>query len=133
MFLSLLTPNQADIFVQAAQLVLEADGDEHQDAEIALLEAVKLESGSTRNGSPSPLPEVLAAAAAELDDPTQRSAFLLELAGVAVVDGHEHAAEMDVLREFAAQLGLDAQLDDFLTFARDARDLAARGNQLITG
>lgn len=131
MFLTLLNEGQSVLFARAARLMIEADDIAHE-RELAMLEAIGIETGLTELPDGGTFGEVVQEAAKALTDPTQRNAFLIELAGVAVIDGDEHGAERALLQQLADQLGLGERVDEFIAYAHDARDLADRGRALVT-
>jgi hypothetical protein len=131
MFLTLLTPQQAGLFARAARMLIHADQVVHE-KEFALLEAIQAETGLSELPEIGDSESLLSALDGALQEPTQRNTFLLELAGVAAIDADEHLAERELLAEIAQRLGLTKRLDEFLCFARDARELANRGQTLIT-
>lgn len=129
MFLNVLTRPQQAAFVHAARAMLRADG-QVVEAELALMEAIHAECD---------LPEVetfegdaVAEAVAVLDSVPARNAFMLELAGVAVIDGEAHDAELALLGEFAAGLGVaEERLQEFVAFAERANALVQDGRELL--
>lgn len=123
MFLNLLTPEQQRVFVQAAQLVAASDGVGEEEA--ALLEAIAAECALTDAPEPAEASETLQAAGAVFDSPASKKVFMLELAGVAAIDGRAYPSELELLGEFAQRVGLgEAELEESLV-------LASRGRQLV--
>lgn len=130
MFLELLTPAQRELFVRAATQVFIAGGGPTPEEKL-FLEAAMLESDVNEDPSTLREDELLRAAPDQLSDPTQRRAFLLELAGVVFIDA-PHAQEIETYNRFAQVLGLKDEADGFREFAADARALAMRGRNLIS-
>ena len=131
MFLSLLTPPQQELFMQAAHLVAAQDG-ELDELETALLEALGAESNLESLPGDVELADALQRAPELLPDGPSRRAFLLELAGVVVIDGRAHQAEIDRLRDFAGALDVpEVQVNRFLDYALQARSIVDTGRTLI--
>ena len=132
MFLNLLDANQQRLFVVAARAVAEQDG-RVADVEESLLDAVLAECDIDEDPGAMAMPELISALEEALsDDLHARNAFVLELAGVAVIDGEAHPAELAVLSEIASTVGVeDDALAEFVGFAMSARDLVVRGRQLV--
>lgn len=131
MFLNTLSPAQQRAFLLAARAVAEADGTVPE-IEQALLEGLQMECGYDEDPGRLPIGETLRAAEEALDSPAARNVFLMELAGVAVVDGIVVDEERELLGTFADRLGhSDAQLEEILEFAEDARTLVERGRTLV--
>jgi hypothetical protein len=129
-FLNLLAPAQQRLFVQAARLIAASDGVAEE--EQALLDAVEAECGLEERPDDADLPAVLDAMTAALDTQTARRTFLLELAGVAVIDGHAYEAELELLEQFAQRLQIgDEDLQECLALAARARQLVADGEAFI--
>jgi len=133
MFLNLHDAHQQRLFVSAARTVAEKDG-KLADVEQSLLEAVLAECAI--DGEPEVIsPDELLAGLDEAlaGDPHARNAFMLELAGVAVIDGEAHPAELGVLHEIGGHLGIDNDvLAEFVQFAMSARELVVRGRHLLS-
>lgn len=133
MFLNLLQPDQQRLFVEAARAVAQQDGNV-SDAEESLLAAIAAESSLDEMPDQRPLDEILNDLENALDERAMRNAFMLELAGVAVIDGDAHPAELTALGKIAETTGVsDAELEEFVAFAFAARDLVVRGRQLVAG
>jgi len=131
MFLNLLQPDQQVTFVHAARAVVEQDG-EVSEVESALLDAVRAECGLDELPVPDPALDVCARAAEVLPDDVARRVFLLELAGVALIDGDAHPSEIGLVREVADALGISgAALDDMLAFAARAQQLVVDGQRIV--
>lgn len=132
MFLNLLDPDQQRLFVVAARMVAEQDG-KVIDVEQSLLDAVIAECELDEDPGAMPMPDLLAVLDDALaDDPYARNVFVLELAGVAVVDGDVQPAELAALGEISDHVGVTAdRLSDFVQFAMAARELVVRGRQLV--
>lgn len=132
MFLNLLDPGQQRLFVAAARVVAEQDG-KVADVEQSLLDAVLAECQLDTDPGTMPTPDLLAALdTAFVDDVHARNAFVLELAGVAVIDGDAHPAELAALSAISDQVGMSEEtLADFVEFAMAARELVVRGRQLL--
>lgn len=133
MFLNLLDAHQQRLFVSAARTVAEKDG-KVADVEESLLEAVRAECEIDEEPEVIPPDELLA----RLDDALAgnlhaRNAFMLELAGVAVIDGDAHPAELGVLHEIGGHLAIPEDvLAEFVQFAMSARELVVRGRHLLS-
>lgn len=131
MFLNLLQPDQQVAFVHAARAVAEQDG-EVSEVESALLDAVRAECGLDELPAPDPGLDVCARAAEVLPDDVARRVFVLELAGVALIDGDAHPSEVAFVREVADALGISgAALVDMLAFAARAQQLVVDGQRLV--
>jgi len=131
LFLNLLTPPQQRVFVQGARAVAEQDG-ELAEVEQALIAALQAECGLDELPAAQDAAGICAAAVAVLDSDLARRVFILELAGVAVIDGEAHAAEVALVGEIAVQLGIEgAELAEMLAFAGRARALVVDGQRLI--
>lgn len=135
MFLHLLDRDQASAFIGLLSVI--AHTDERIDAAedtIAEQLARELDMPVTLTAA-ADRQEVLARTTAAFDGaPVAARAALLELAGVAVIDGEANAAEQHLLAEVAAAVGVPAdQVDAFLAFGERARDLARDGQLLIAG
>lgn len=132
MFLNLLDPHQQRLFVIAARAVAEQDG-KVAHVEESLLESVLAECEIEEIPADMSLTELLPALDKALrGDLHARNAFLLELAGVAVIDGEAHPAELAVLSEIGMRLGLtDETLTRYVQFAIASRDLIVRGRELV--
>jgi uncharacterized tellurite resistance protein B-like protein len=130
MYLQILTPAQRDAYVAAAVAVLRADGQLHA-SEQALLDMITAEAGAGAVPEAVDLDATLERLPDLFADPTHRCAFLLELAGVTVIDGEAHPAEVALFHRFAERLELSGRASAFLDFAIEARALAERGRELI--
>jgi uncharacterized tellurite resistance protein B-like protein len=130
MYLQVLNPAQRDAYAVAAVAVLRADGELHA-REQTLLDAIAAESGVTGAIEAGDLDAILEGLPALFEDPTQRCAFLLELAGVTVIDGDAHPAEIALFHRFAERLELSERASQFIEFAEQTRALAERGRELI--
>lgn len=131
MFLNLLQPDQQVAFVHAARAVAERDG-EVSEVESALLDAVRAECGLDELPAPHPELDVCARAAEVLPDDVARRVFLLELAGVALIDGDAHPSELALVGEVADALGISgAALADMLAFAARAQQLVVDGQRIV--
>ena len=130
MFLNVLTPPQQRVFVDAARAMLHADGTVAE-TELALLDAIRAECDlDYMGGDAQPATDIIDAARTVLDTTTARNAFLLELAGVAVIDGDTHASEMALLERFAAVLGQsDEHLREVVAFAERANTQGSSGDR----
>src|SRR3954465_15412053 len=113
MYLRELSALQQELFVEAAVLLARGDG------RVTALEDELLDAISAETGSPLPPPEadraledLLAEVAVDVDDDTARRIFLLELAGVAVIDAVA-SSEIEALQAFAEALGLDKSVAEF--------------------
>jgi tellurite resistance protein len=131
-FLSILTPPQQRVFLEAARAVVEQDG-HIADVEQALIDGLHSECGLDE--TPTALRDVsaIAAEAADaLDHGPVRRAFVLELAGVVLIDGHSHADEVAAVTEIARALDVaDEHLDEMFAFAARAQALVVDGRRLI--
>lgn len=131
MFLTLLTLPQRELFVQATQLLIESDSLSHEE-ELELFDAIRLECDFDSTPEPKDRDTLLAELMTAFDEPTQRNVFLLELAGVLVVDSAETPEESALYEEVGRRLGIADYAEEYLEFARDARALTLRGRDLIT-
>ena len=134
MFITMLDPGQRRLLLRAAAYMSELDG-ARPEVEHELLAALNVEAGLPE------IPDVPASEAEVLDDlagpfhdaPTQRNVLLLELAGVAMIDGQAHPEEVSFLAKVSNRLGADERLvEEALEFGAAARDLMTRGHDLIT-
>ena len=132
MFLNLLDADQQRLFVMAARAVAEQDG-KVADVEESLLDAVLAECEIEEDPGTMPLSDLLSVVAEALsEDLHARNAFVLELAGVAVIDGEAHPSELAVLAQVGERLRVSEQrLSEFVDFAVQARELVVRGRELI--
>lgn len=131
MFLNLLTPPQQRVFVQAARAVAEQDR-VIEAVERSLLDALQAECGLDELPDREPLSEVAAEAVKVLDSDLVKRVFVLELAAVAVIDGHAHPSEVQLVEVIAGGLGIsEADLTEMFGFAGRAQALAADGQRLI--
>lgn len=131
MFLSLLTPDQQRLFLQASRSMLDADGD-LANVEAALMDAARLECAVDDLPERLPREQLVAWARDLLDSTPARNAFLLELAGAMVVDGESAPPELEMLRALGDATGGDeALLAEFVDFARRAADVLADGHRLL--
>ena len=104
MFLHLLSGPEREAFAGLAKHLVGADEDESI-AEERALSAMDVELGLTISKVPAakPTPELLAT----FETPSTRAAVVLELLGLAYVDGHYHPNETAVIERIAAELGVD--------------------------
>jgi tellurite resistance protein len=132
-----MTTEQQQLFLSAALTIAEAD--EHLDLdERTFIERVRREIGGA-----TPEPQVISHG--DLLEQTRNAfggalvaarAFLIELAGLVVADGHHSDAELTLLHDVAEAAGVaSADVPLFLDFAQraveladDARDLLATSN-----
>jgi uncharacterized tellurite resistance protein B-like protein len=132
MFLNLLDAEQQRLFVMAARAVAEQDG-KVADVEESLLDAVLAECEIDQDPGTMAFADLLTAIDGALStDPHARNAFLLELAGVAVIDGEAHPSELAVLAQVGECLDVtEERLSEFVDFAVQARALVVRGRGLV--
>lgn len=131
MFLNLLTPDQQSLFFELARAATEQDGITHE-AEVALLEAVQSECGLPDPPPVRELDVVLGELPSAFDNGPGRSVLILELAGVALIDGDAHPAEVSVVTTVAERIGVSAELlQECFAFAERARTLVVDGQTLI--
>ncbi|MTD44891.1 hypothetical protein GKE82_11455 [Conexibacter sp. W3-3-2] len=132
MFLSILTPAQQRVFLEAARAVIEQDG-HVADVEQALLDGLHSECGLDEEpAAPRDIAAIAADASAALDTGPARRAFVLELAGVALIDGHSHPDEVTAVTEIARALdSTDGFLDAAFAFAARAQALVVDGQRLV--
>src|SRR4051794_298509 len=133
MFVAMLDEAQRRVLIRAAAMLAALDGAQ-PDAEEELLAALNVEAGLAEI-PPAPVTdgELLGEATAAFEgQDTARNVLLLELAGVAAIDGNTHPAEVDLLVRLAAALGANATLvGRALEFGERARALAEDGRAFI--
>lgn len=105
--------------------------DEKTAREDALLDAIALETGLPLRGPEAgrSIDDLAADIQQDFDDDRARRILLLELAGVAVIDGVRES-ETGLLEDLADRLDLRKELPTFIEFAERARELAADGARL---
>jgi uncharacterized tellurite resistance protein B-like protein len=134
MFLELLTPDQQQLFLDAAMTVAHAD--QHLDpSEQAFLERMVQEVGGTTRAPVVLTHAELVEATAKVfasSSGIQPRAFMLELAGMTVADGDQSDAELTLLHEIADAAGVPAaDVPVFLDFAERTIELAAEAQDLL--
>jgi hypothetical protein len=130
-FLSLLNPIQQTVFFELARAVTQQDGIVAESEEM-LLVAVQAECGLDARPAVRELDAVLADIGPMFDEGPSRAVLLLELAGVALIDGDARPAEVGVVVTVANQLGVSAErLAECFAFAERARTLVVDGQTLI--
>lgn len=133
MFIHLLTPDQRRTLIAAARHMARLDGT-RAEIEAELLEALNREAElDDLPDTPADVEDLLDELASTFaDQPTQAGALLLELAGLAVIDEREDPAEIAFLEDVLERVGaVHISVEDYVGFARDARDLSQRGAALI--
>lgn len=134
MYLHLLTPPQQLLFLESARALVERDG-KLEDVEADLLRALSTEcgvSGDDAFTAPRDSEALAEALNGAFDTSVARRVLLLELAGVAVIDGDAHVSELTLLEEIAAGVGISsADLGEMVQFGLDALSLVTRGKELI--
>lgn len=133
MFVSMLEEEQRRVLLRAAAVLVERDGIV-PDKEREILAALNVEAGLDEVPPPPGSDEELLAElqAAFQGIPTASNVLLLELAGVAVIDGDAHSAELDFLRLIADRIGAPETLvSRALEFAERAKAIFDDGRSLI--
>lgn len=131
MFLDLLNPTQQALFFELARAVTERDGIAVQTEE-ALLSAAQTECGREAPPDARELEVVLGDVGPAFDEGPSGSVLLMELAGVALIDGDAHPAETGVVATVAERAGISAErLAECFEFAERARTLVVDGQTLI--
>jgi tellurite resistance protein len=133
MFVRMLDTNQRTALLRAGALLAEVDGAQ-PDEEREVLDALNVEAGLPEvPDPPSDLEELLAEVEEAFgDDPTARNVLLLELAGVAVIDGEMSSEEVSVIEEVSSRLGGGEELvNQAFRLAHSARDLVHEGRAFI--
>jgi len=122
-----------ELLRDAVHSVSQVDGVLHQ-AEAAVLDQMSREAGLELDpGEPQDQTTIeQRIRAAFKDAPAAARAFVLELAGVVVIDGEREPRELELLRGCAQAAGVPADdVEVFLAFGERSRDLAAEGLQLV--
>jgi hypothetical protein len=131
MYLRELDDVARELFVEAALLMVRSD-DEVAGQEDELLDAISAETGLPVMTDEARRIEDLEA---DLDENVQgsraRRIVLLELAGVAVVDARRTSSEMRLLERLAEKLGLSDEIERFVSYAEQVRDVAEQGEALL--
>lgn len=131
MFLSLLQPDQQVAFVHAARAVAEQDGEITQ-VEVALLDALRAECGLEELPPVRAGADIAVTVADAVRDDAARRVFMIELAGVAVIDGEAHPAEVGLVGRIGTALEItEEMLAEMLAFAERARQLILDGQRII--
>lgn len=131
MFLNLLRPDQQIAFIHAARAVAEQDG-QVTEVEVALLDGLRAECGLAELPPTEADADVAGMAADVLQDDVARRVFMLELAGVALIDGEAHPAEVELVGAFGAALGVTGDaLAEMLAFAERGQRLILDGRRII--
>jgi uncharacterized tellurite resistance protein B-like protein len=130
-FLNLLDPAQQALFLELARAVTEQDG-LLADSEEALLAAVQAECMMDEAPAVRELDAVLEDVASSFDAGPARAVLILELAGVALIDGEAHPAETGVVATVADRIDMSpGRLQECFAFADRARTLIVDGQALI--
>lgn len=131
MFLNLLAPAQQQLFIELARAVAEQDGIVAATEQV-LLDAVQAECGVAELPAVRDLDAVLADVPAAFDGEATRSVLVLELAGVALIDGDAHPAELGIVAEVAETVGMTPEkLRECVGFAERSRQLVMDGQLLL--
>ncbi|HTV17926.1 MAG TPA: TerB family tellurite resistance protein [Polyangiaceae bacterium] len=131
MFLHLLKGPEREAFAGLAKHLVGADEDESV-AEARALSAMDVELGLSVASVPaaSPTPDLLAT----FESPTARAAVVLELLGLAYVDGHYHPNETQLIESIAAELGVsERRLGQMEDWVQREMSLVTEAEQLIAG
>ncbi|MNS12726.1 Tellurite resistance protein TerB [compost metagenome] len=127
MFLKSLTTAEQQAFIALAHRVAQADG-VLVDAEAAMMRAYQEELGITLQPEVMALEDAIAAFGSES---SRRRAFM-ELIGVALADGHHHAAEVALLSHVQTAFGIDdATAGRFTDWVHRLAALYAEGESLL--
>jgi hypothetical protein len=133
MFVAMLEQEQRRVLLRAAATLAERDG-ARPDAEDELLDALNVEAGLSEVPPVPDSDEELFAEATEAfgGDQTARNILLLELAGVALIDGGAQPEEIAFLASLAERLGADeAVLARALELGERAKALLDDGRAFI--
>ncbi len=125
MYLNYLDEKQQRVFLEAAVLMVRSD-ETVAAVEQAMIDRIRAESQFDLKEPRGRLAieKVVAKAVDTYRETAQRNVFTLELAGVCVIDGESHEAEIRVLDEFADALGVpEERVEEFLELARSAQRL----------
>ena len=133
MFVAMLEEEQRRVLLRAAALLAEKDG-ARPEAEDELLETLNIEAGLAEvPPTPESDEELFSeAGAAFREDATARNILLLELAGVAIIDGGAQRQEVDFLTAVAHHVGAEETLvGQALEFGERAKALLDEGRAFI--
>ena len=131
MFLHLLTDRQQQIFSRAALAVIRADEVLHA-RELELCEALAREMGRQDFPSIESDEDLIASELEEIAEPVAARIFLLELAGIAVVDGELDPREHELLERLATALkNQPAVVELMLDFAVRAHRMSDEARMLV--
>jgi len=131
MFLHLLKGPEREAFAGLAKHLVGADEDESV-AETRALSAMDLELGlSVAHVPPAkPTPALLAT----FGSPSARAAVVLELLGLAYVDGHYHPNETALIERIAAELGVsERRLLEMENWVQREMALVTEAEALLVG
>ena len=129
----MLQEEQRRVLLRAAALLAERDG-ARPDVEHELLEALNVEAGLPETpDAPASVEELCEEVhAAFHGDKTACNVLLLELAGIAVIDGSAHPEEISILTAVAEKVGADeALVRQALQFGERAKALLDDGRAFI--
>ena len=133
MFVAMLDEPQRRALLRAAAALAERDG-ARPDAEAELLAALNVEAGLPEIPSPPDSDDELFTEVADAfgADQTARNILLLELAGVALIDGSAQPEEMALLRAIGQHVGAEpALVARALEIGEQARALVDEGRAFI--
>lgn len=131
MFLNLLNPTQQQLFIELARAVAEQDGIVAETEQV-LLDAVQAECCVAELPAVRDLDAVLADAPTAFDNEATRSVLVLELAGIALIDGDAHPTELSVVASVAEKVGMtEEKLEECFGFAERSRQLFLDGQMLL--
>ena len=137
MFLDLMTTEQQRLFLSAAVGMAEVDEHLHLDEQAFIRRIYREVGGDVQDATRLSHTVLVAQTKAAFDgELVAARAFLIELAGLVVVDGESSDAELLLLHDLAEAAGVPhADVPLFLDFAQraveladDARDLLATSN-----
>jgi len=131
MYLNYLDEKQQRVFLEAAVLMVRSD-ETVAAVEQAMIDRIRAESqfDLAEPRGRLAIEKLISKAVDTYREPAQRNVFTLELAGVCVIDGESHEAEIRVLAEFADALGVsEERVEEFLELARSAQRLIGPGGE----
>ena len=129
----MLSQDQRRVLLRTAAILAERDG-VRPDVEDEILEALNVEAGLAEiPPTPESDEELFSeATAAFQNDATARNVLLLELAGLALIDGAAQPEEIDFLNAIAQHLGAEeALVGRALEFGERAKMLLDDGREFI--
>ena len=133
MFLHMLNAEQRELFVHTAIELMSVDGAQSPH-EVALLLHIERETGVQVDPVPADWQAIQQRIGAAFAGhaPAAR-AFMMDLAGVVVVDGVDDPREHELLTEVAASLGVPASdVTQFVRYATRLQDVLVEGRALLT-